>query len=139
MSESPYIFTATTDNFQQGVIENSHQVPVVVDFWADWCQPCKALMPIFDKLVTEYNGGFVLAKVNTEQQQQLATDHAVRSIPTVKIYRHGKVVNEFTGAQPEDFIRGLIDRYIATEADEIRSQALQAIRNGDRDSGRALL
>ncbi|MFW2374556.1 MAG: thioredoxin family protein, partial [Gammaproteobacteria bacterium] len=91
MSDSPYIFDATTDNFQQGVIDNSHQVPVVVDFWADWCQPCKILMPLLEKLVTEYNGGFVLAKVNTEQQQQLAAEHAVRSIPTVKIYRHGKV------------------------------------------------
>lgn len=139
MSISPYIFDATTDNFQQGVIENSHKVPVLVDFWADWCQPCKILMPILDKLVTEYNGGFVLAKVNTEQQQQLATEHAIRSIPTVKIYRDGKVVNEFTGAQSEDFIRTMINQYITTEADEIRTQALEAIRNGDRDSGRTLL
>lgn len=139
MSESPNIFDATTDNFQQGVIDNSHKVPVVVDFWADWCQPCKILMPILSNLVTEYNGGFVLAKVNTEQQQQLATDHGVRSIPTVKIYRHGKIVDEFTGAQSEDFIRAILDRYIASEADEIRTQAMQAIRNGDRDSGRTLL
>ena len=139
MSDSPYIFDATIENFQQGVIDNSHQAPVVVDFWADWCQPCKILMPVLDKLVTEYNGGFILAKVNTEQQQQLAAEHAVRSIPTVKIYRHGEVVNEFTGAQSEDFIRAILDRYIASEADEIRSQAQQAIRKGDRDSGRALL
>ncbi len=139
MSESPYIFDVTSDNFQQGVIDNSHKVPVVVDFWADWCQPCKILMPILSNLVTEYNGGFVLAKVNTEQQQQLATEHGVRSIPTVKIYRHGKVVDEFTGAQSEDFIRAILDRYISSEADEIRTQAMQAIRNGDRASGRKLL
>ena len=70
MSDSPYIFDATVDNFQQGVIENSAKVPVVVDFWADWCQPCKILMPILDKLVEEFAGGFVLAKVDSDAQQE---------------------------------------------------------------------
>ena len=139
MSDSPYIFDATADNFQQGVIDNSHKVPVVVDFWADWCQPCKILMPLLDKLVEEYSGGFVLAKVNTEQQQQLAGEHGVRSIPTVKIYRYGQVANEFTGVQPEETIKAIIDQYIATEADELRSKALEAIASGDRNGGRSLL
>ncbi|MCW9013189.1 MAG: tetratricopeptide repeat protein [Gammaproteobacteria bacterium] len=139
MSDSPYIFNATADNFQQGVIENSHKVPVVVDFWAEWCEPCKILIPILEKLTAEFAGGFVLAKVNSETEQQLSTEYRVRSIPAVKIFRHGEVVNEFTGAQSEDFIREIIARYVATEADTLRDKAIEAIRAGDKDAGRSML
>jgi putative thioredoxin len=139
MSDSNYIFDATLDNFQQGVIENSDKLPVVVDFWADWCQPCKILMPILDKLVREFDGGFVLAKVDSDAQQELSAQYKVRGIPSVKIFRHGEVVEEFTGVQPEEVIRSMIQRHVTTEADELRNQAIALIRQGDMPGGRALL
>lgn len=139
MNESPYMFDATVDNFQQGVIENSTRVPVVVDFWADWCQPCKILMPILDKLVNEFDGGFVLAKVDSDAQQELSAQYGVRSIPTVKIFRNGEVVDEFTGVQAEETIRQLIQRHVPTATDKLRDQALAMIRQGDMDGGRQLL
>lgn len=139
MSDSNYIFDATLDNFQQGVIENSDKLPVVVDFWADWCQPCKILMPILDKLVEEFNGGFVLAKVDSDAQQELSARYNVRSIPSVKIFRHGEVVEAFTGVQSEDTIRSLIQRHITTEADKLRNEAVALIRQGDTQGGRKLL
>ena len=139
MSDSPYIFEATAENFQQGVIENSEQVPVVVDFWADWCQPCKILMPILDKLVQEFDGGFVLAKVDSDAQQELSARYNVRSIPSVKIFRNGEVVDEFTGVQPEDSIRSLIERHVPNEVDNMRNQAMAMIRQGDMQGGRERL
>ncbi|TNF38477.1 MAG: co-chaperone YbbN [Gammaproteobacteria bacterium] len=139
MSDSPYIFNASQDNFQQGVIDNSHKLPVFVDFWADWCQPCKILMPIMEKLVEEFNGQFLLAKVNSDEQQQLASTYGVRGIPNVKIFRNGEVVGEFTGVQSESYIRTLIERHLPTEADKLRNEAVEHIRKGDIDRGRTLL
>ena len=139
MSESNYIFDATLENFQQGVLDNSEQLPVVVDFWADWCQPCKILMPILDKLVQEFDGAFLLAKVDSDAQQELSARYQVRSIPSVKIFRHGKVVEEFTGVQSEDSIRSLIKAHITTAADKLRSEAIALIRQGDMPAGRDLL
>lgn len=139
MSNSQYIFDATEENFQQGVIENSHKIPVVVDFWAEWCQPCKMLMPVMEKLVEEFNGKFLLAKVNSDEQQKLGKTYGVRGIPNVKIFRNGEVVGEFTGVQSESYIRTVIERHLPTEADNLRNQAVENIRNGDMVSGRKLL
>jgi len=139
MSESNYIFDATLENFQQGVLDNSEQLPVVVDFWADWCQPCKILMPILDKLVQEFDGAFLLAKVDSDAQQELSARYQVRSIPSVKIFRHGKVVEEFTGVQSEDSIRSLIKAHITTAAGKLRNEAIALIRQGDMPAGRDLL
>ena len=139
MSHSAYVFDATQDNFQQGVIDNSHKVPVLVDFWADWCQPCKMLMPILDKLVNEYDGGFVLAKVNSDQQQELSARYQVRGIPNVKLFRNGEVVDEFTGVQPEENIRAMLEKHMPNEIDDMREQALALIRQGDMQGGRQRL
>ncbi len=127
---SPYIFEATAQNFQQ-IMESSYQVPILVDFWADWCQPCKMLMPILTKLVNEYQGGFLLVKVNSDQQQQLAAQFGVRSIPTVKVIKDGRIVDEFTGVQPEAEIRKLIDRHRTRKTEPYRQQALEMYNNGD--------
>lgn len=139
MSESNFIFEATEENFQQGVIENSYKAPVLLDFWAEWCQPCKQLIPVLEKLATELNGQFVLAKVNSETQQSLSQQFQVRNIPTVFIFKNGEVVDQFSGLQPEQRIRELISKYITTEADNIRNQAMQLIQGGDFESARSKL
>lgn len=139
MSQNAFMFEATEENFQQGVIENSFKAPVLVDFWAEWCEPCKQLTPVLDKLSKELNGQFVLAKVNSETQQGLSQQFQVRSIPTVIIFKNGEVVEQFNGLQTEEHIRQLITRHITTEAEKIRNQALETIQSGDFDGGKEKL
>jgi len=139
MSESSFIFEATAENFQQGVIENSYKAPVLVDFWAEWCEPCKQLIPILEKLASDLNGQFVLAKVNSETQQALSQQFQVRSIPTVFIFKNGKIVEQFSGLQPEQSIKELIEKHTTTEADILRNQAFELIQSGDNEAGKQLL
>ncbi|MES9870527.1 MAG: thioredoxin [Sedimenticola sp.] len=131
MSNSSYIIDVTAENFAVYVEKNSHQVPVVVDFWAEWCGPCKMLMPLLAKLTEEYQGKFILAKVNTEEQQALAQQYGIRSIPTVKLFRNGEAVDEFAGALPEGEIRAFLDRHIPRESDNLVTQANTLIQQGD--------
>ena len=112
MSNSQYIVDATLENFQQVVLEASMSVPVVIDVWADWCEPCKQLTPILEKLAEAYQGAFVLAKVNAEEQQELAGHLQVRSLPNVKIVKQGQLLDEFNGALPEGEIREKLDQYV---------------------------
>jgi len=109
MSESPYIVEVTQHNFA-AVVENSQQVPVLVDFWADWCQPCKTLTPMLTKLAQEYRGGFILAKVNADVERALAGHFQVRSLPTVMMIGQGQIVEQLVGLQPESAYRQIIDR-----------------------------
>ncbi len=125
------IHTVTAANFRDIVLAPSRSVPVLVDFWADWCQPCRVLMPILAKLVDEYGGKFVLAKVDTEQERDLAAHFAVRSLPTVKLFRNGQMVDEFLGALPEAEIRAFLDRHIPRESDAVLAKALQRAQQGD--------
>jgi len=133
MSNSPYIVIANSRNFAETVIEKSQQVPVLADFWADWCAPCKTLLPVLTQLATEYQGKFILAKINTDEERELATQYNVRNIPNLKLFRHGKVVEEVVGVQPEATFRTLIDRHREREADKLRFQALEAYRQGEID------
>jgi len=139
MSDSPYIIIADAQNFTVQVIEKSEQVPVLVDFWAEWCAPCKMLLPILDKLANEYQGQFILAKVNSDEQQELAAQYSVRSIPTLKLFRHGKVVEETTGVQSETVLREMIDRHRERPADKLRQQATVAHEAGDSERAISLL
>lgn len=139
MSHSPYIVIANIQNFKTEVIEKSKNVPVLVDFWAEWCAPCKMLIPVLEKLVEAYQGKFILAKVNTEQERQLASQFSIRSIPALKLFRHGQVVEDVVGVQPEAVLRELIERHRERAADKLRLEAIQAYTLGDSERAIALL
>ncbi|MCP9337087.1 thioredoxin [Stutzerimonas xanthomarina] len=131
MSQTPYIFDVTSANFEQLVLENSFHKPVLVDFWAEWCAPCKALMPLLAKITEEYQGELVLAKVNCDIEQDVVARFGVRSLPTVVLFKDGQPVDGFAGAQPESAIRAMLEPHVqapaAPEADLLESaQALFA-------------
>lgn len=98
------------DNFQKEVIEKSKEIPVVADFWAIWCMPCMVLGPVLEKLAEEYKEKFVLAKVNVDQSRMVSTKYGIMSIPSVKLFKNGEVVDEFVGAIPEDKIMWWLDK-----------------------------
>ncbi|MCU7845422.1 MAG: tetratricopeptide repeat protein [Candidatus Thiodiazotropha sp. (ex Monitilora ramsayi)] len=139
MTASPYIIDVTAENFQQAVLETSMSRPVLVDFWAEWCNPCKALMPALAKLAEGYQGKFILAKVNTEEQQPLANHFGIRSIPCVKLFLNGQMVDEFLGALPEPEIRNFIDKHIPRESDGLLAQAEQLLLQGDTETAGNLI
>lgn len=132
-------FDVDASNFEQIVIKGSHKQPVLVDIWAPWCGPCKTLKPLLEKLAEEYEGKFVLAKLNSEENQAIAQQLGVRSIPTVKAIYQGKLVNEFTGALPESALREFLAKVIPSPAQELHLLALASARQGDSDGALALL
>ena len=126
-------------DFTQHVLEESRRRPVVVDFWAPWCGPCKSLKPILEKLAAEYGGKFLLAKINSDDNQELAARYGVRGIPSVKAFVNGEPVDEFSGALPEDEVRAFLDRLVPSPADELRQQAAAARMAGDISGALKLL
>ena len=131
MADSPFIYEIDETNYEQIVIQGSHQVPVLVDFWASWCQPCQMLMPVLAKMADEFQGRFILAKINTEEQQALAGQFGIRSIPTVKLFLQGAEIDEFAGALPETEIRAFLDRHLPRESDGAVAAAEQLCAAGD--------
>lgn len=119
------------ENFQQVVLEGSHDAPVIIDFWAPWCAPCRALGPVLEKLAREYAGKFTLAKINSDKNQELAAEFGVRGIPAVKAVVDGQLVDEFTGALPESQVRAFIERVVPSPAELLRRQALQRMDQGN--------
>jgi putative thioredoxin len=126
-------------DFPQSVLEESRHRPVVVDFWAPWCGPCKSLKPILEKLAAEYGGKFLLAKINSDENQELAARYGVRGIPSVKAFIDGEQVDEFSGALPESEVRAFLDRLVPSPVDELRQQAAAARMAGDTAGALQLL
>lgn len=111
MSDLPHVFDATTETFEAEVLQKSLQVPVLVDFWATWCGPCKTLGPILEKLAGEYNGAFELAKVDVDKEQQIAAAFQIRSVPTVFLVKGGQLVDGFPGVLPEGQLREFLKQH----------------------------
>lgn len=131
MNDKRQAVEVTDDNFELTVIAASHEAPVVIDFWAEWCQPCKQLEPTLHKMQEEFAGGFVLGKINIDEQPELATEAGVRSIPTVLVFRKGMVVDQFMGVQPESVVRDIITRNLFHESDKLMAQAANSAAEGD--------
>jgi putative thioredoxin len=124
-SDSPWIIEPTTENFETEVIERSKSVPVVIDFWATWCQPCLMLAPILEKLANEYAGQFILAKVETEQNPELAGAFGVQSIPLVVAMKDGRPLDAFQGALPESGVREWLQRILPSKAETLLAAAIE--------------
>ncbi|KXS37263.1 MAG: putative thioredoxin [Halomonadaceae bacterium T82-2] len=138
---SRYIVDVDMSNFQQVVLEGSLEIPVVLDCWAPWCEPCKNLMPILEKLATEYAGAFVLAKLNIEDNQQIAAQLGIRSVPDVKLIMQGQLYDQFQGALPERQIREWLAKYLEAPAEASASpeeQAEAALAAGDAATAKAI-
>jgi len=120
MSSSPHVFDANAQNFETEVLQRSLQTPVLLDFWAEWCGPCKTLGPMLEALATEFGGAFLLAKVDVEAEQELGAAFQIRSIPTVVLVKNGQLVDGFQGALPDGQLREFLKHHgiepVAAEA-----------------------
>src|SRR3954447_23341280 len=128
------VFDVTEATFQQQVLERSKEVPVVVDFWAEWCGPCRQLGPALEKAAQEREGKVDLAKLDVDANQQLAAEYRVQGIPAVKAFRAGDIASEFTGAIPPRQVEEFFDKLVPSEAE---LAAAEAVRSGDEAALRA--
>ncbi|MBI4469681.1 MAG: thioredoxin [Acidobacteria bacterium] len=128
-----------TINFETDVLQRSRELPVLVDFWAPWCGPCKVLTPVLERLATEATGRWTLAQINTDEQPELARRHGIRSIPTVKLFRDGTVVDEFVGALPEDEIRRWLKASLPSPYEGILTRARTLLDREARAEAAGLL
>ena len=129
----PHVFDASTDTFEADVLQRSMQVPVLIDFWAEWCAPCKQLGPILEKLAGDYHGAFELAKVDVDQEPQIGAAFQVRSIPTVFLMKAGQIVDSFPGALPEAQVREFLKHHGVEPAAPVEPEAAVATESAPLD------
>lgn len=139
MSTSPYIIDINLENFQQIILEGSMQQPVLVNFWGESCAPCKVLTPVLHKLAEEFQGQFILAKVNTDEQPELAQQFQVQSVPTVLLVNQGQLVDQFNDVKPESEIRAFLKQHLTNPVDVLKEQVKLFISEGELDQAQALL
>jgi putative thioredoxin len=135
-----FSFDVSIEEFETKVLLPAQEVPVVVDFWAPWCEPCKVLKPLLEKLAEEYAGRFLLAKVNADENPELSQHFGVRSIPTVKVLFQGQLVDEFSGSLPESQIREFLDRFaLPAVGGNLREEAAALVIEGKLEEALAKL
>jgi putative thioredoxin len=139
MSANAHVIDVGYENFQAEVLEGSRAQPVLLDFWASWCGPCKTLTPVLEKLAADYNGGFRLAKVDIDRWPELAQAFGVQSVPTVVLIKQGQIADGFMGAQPEKLIRELLARQGVKPPRDLLAAAREAQAGGDSEGAVALL
>ena len=136
MSAESAVHEVNDQTFAAEVLEASTSVPVVVDFWAPWCEPCRTLGPIIEKVAAEHGGEVRLVKLNTDENPQTASMYGIQSIPAVKAFRDGKVLSEFMGSVPEPQVRSFFERLLPTEAERVAADGL-ALLESDPDAAEA--
>lgn len=139
MNTPDNIIEVTEATFNAVVVDASRRVPVLVDYWADWCGPCKMQMPVLVKLAGELGGRFLVAKVNTDLERELAAQQGIRSLPTLHLYRDGEVVDEALGAQTETALRAMLEPWLERESDQALARAIELIEQGKADAALAEL
>jgi putative thioredoxin len=137
MAASPHVIEVSEADFQQKVIAESEKRPVVVDFWAPWCAPCRQLGPVLEAEADKRGGDFLLVKINTDENPNISQQFGIRGIPAVKALIGGKVVDEFTGALPANAVAEFIDRLAPGPEVEHAEAALKALKAGDYDKAEA--
>lgn len=136
MTDTRRVTDVSTADFADAVVRRSAEVPVLVDFWAPWCGPCRVLGPVLEKIARDMDGAFVLAKVNSDDNPELAERYGVRGIPNVQLFKDGAVVDQFVGVVPEAGIRAFLRPYCQTEADRLIAEARRHAADGDLDAAR---
>ena len=131
---SSYILDVTGEKFNEVVLSNSHKGPVMVNYWADNAGPCLRLWPVLEKLANDYNGQFLLVNIDTNKEKQLAHDYGINSVPTVKLYINGEVVDQIHGYDSPDSFKKMLDKYLARESDKDLAAAVAEYQNGNKEA-----